>query len=610
MPDNKSIEYINSTDYKVLEDKIKQLGDSLDDLTLKSNSSRKLRFAEVDVESERKTGRLQPDEMYIPQHIIDTNIRREQSSYVQYITQSPRAVVLSDLDDDSFDLALLEKDLTKKLRFDGWQLSMFSNIDGFQANGYSMMEVVLDLNNPGELGHEYIQYGDFSFISDTRDIQAVEMTGRKVYFTKTRLLAMCGDPLKPDLENDWEREQVTKIVESDPSTTVTTNTTSPKDSSLYGVIKTMFRVGGIVQVGWTSPMLCDGWLRKPRPLYLGRKKIAAQPTQAQQLLSQPQGQPAQPQFENDYETEYPYNLYPYLISENDTISELKGRVFLDQDVQEAVSSLLSSTCTQARRAAGLYFSKDVADPNDDLLLQKNVYFRSGCIVNSKITSMQLPAPDSSMFGAINALRGANENETSQVNFAVANRKDSRKTAKEITVAEQQSTTLSTVQVVLFSLGLKGMYMKMTSIIRSRVLAGLIKVSPNLMPLYQRRFSVKPSGDTDVIEKQQLVQAMMTAWPVMQNTPCAQQFLSDMLELMFPNNAAKYLQAFQQAQQQQQSQQAQQQQQVMQMLQQTAGGIIKLADHPEFFSDAGRLHAYPIVENAADKFKEMEKQMKS
>jgi hypothetical protein len=147
---------------------------------------------------------------------------------------------------------------------------------------------------------------------------------------------------------------------------------------------------------------------------------------------QPQAAPMIPQ--DDYETEYPYILYPYLISENDTISQLKGRIFLDQDLQEAVTSLLSSTVTKARRSAGLYFSKDVSDPNDDLLMQKNIFFRSGCLINSKVTEFELKAPDPAMFSAIQMLVTANQNETSQVNFAVNNRKDSRKTAKEIEVS--------------------------------------------------------------------------------------------------------------------------------------------------------------------------------
>ena len=125
-----------------------------EELQILQRAARKLRYAEVDVEAERDAGVLQPDEVWIPQHIIDTNIRREQAPYVQYLTQSPRAVILEDSLDPSVDMSLLERDATKKIRFDGWQIPMFSNIDCFQANGYSWVEAVQDPTAPGELIYE------------------------------------------------------------------------------------------------------------------------------------------------------------------------------------------------------------------------------------------------------------------------------------------------------------------------------------------------------------------------------------------------------------------------------------------------------------------------
>jgi hypothetical protein len=608
--DNNS-DYINSTDYKKLSNKLEDLKSVLRDLTDKSYAGRKLRYAEVDIEVEREAGRIQPDELYVPQHIIDTNIRREQSSYVQFITQSPRAVILEDSDDPTVDLAPLEKDLTKKLRFDGWQLSMYANIDAFQANGYSVMEVVQDQSTPGDVAHEVVQLGDFAFVSDTRDLQAVEMTARQYYYTKTRLLELCDPSKYSDVEDAWNKEQVEKIVgkASDSAISDPGDSTDTRDKSLYKVHKVMFRIKGVVHVGWCCIGTTDDWARKPRPLYIGRRKVVEQPGIkgiVQKVVQTVTNQP--PQSVEDYETNYPYFLYPYLISENDTISHLKGRVFLDQDVQEAVSSLLSSTVTQARRAAGMYFSKDVSDPNDDLLLQKNIFFRSGCLINSKVQSFSLPAPDPSMFSAIQMLVSGNQNETSQVNFSTLNRKDSRKTAAELKLSNQQEQLLSSVQVVLFSIALRQQYTLQCEIVKSRVMAGLIKVSPSLQQLYARQWIVKPSGDTDVMEKNQLIQMMLQMWSIVAATPIALPFLSDLLEKMFPDNAPKYLQQLQQAQQQQQSQQSQMMQQGMQMMQQMGAGIMDLAKHPEYFSDTGRVHAFPVVENVATQLEQMEKQM--
>lgn len=627
MPDassDKNLEYIDSTKYTKLVSKINNLKDIAFDLTAKSLASRKLRYAEIDIELERKAGKIAPDEIYVPQHIIDTNIRREQSSYIQYITQSPRAVILKDKMQPANDLSLLEVDLTEKLRFDGWQLAMYANIDGFQANGYGVMETVQDLNNPGELGREYVQYGDFAFVADTRDLQKVEMIGRAYYFTKTKLnsLTKMGDSDK------WDKEQVNKLLKSEPNdeqAQIYSGTTTI-NRSLYKIFKVMFRVKGVVQVGWCCPVLCDDWLRAPRPLFLGRRRINDRAAKAAPLVGKlpnvaikllhpalqdkhiAQMKDGLPPSDEEYETQYPYFLYSYLISENDTISNLKGRVFLDQDCQNATSSLLSSTLTQARRASGLYFSKDTSDPNDDFLMQKNIHFKTGAIINGKLREMKLDAPDPSMFQAINMLVSSNQQETSQVNFAETNRQsDSRKTATAIKAATQQSQQLSGVQVTLFSVALKNQYTYECDIIKSRVLSGIIKVAPYLLPLYARPWTVKPSGDTDVIEKQQMIQQMQQAWPVVQNTACAPLFFNDLMEKMFPDNAAKYLAACKQGEEQKNSQQAQQMQQAIGIAKQTAAGVINLSKHPEYFSETGRVHAFPIVKEAAEKFQQMQEQ---
>lgn len=611
MQDSRSITYINSSVYSDVEDKIKTLRDILDDKMNTQLCARKLRYADVHIEEERAAGRIMPDELYIPQHIIDTNIRREQSAYVQYITQSPRAVITADVSDKTVDMSLLDEDLTGRIRFEGWQSSMFQNIDGFQSFGYSVMEVVQDMSNPGEVGYESFPFGDFAHCSDTKDIQAVEFVARQYYFTKTRLLALCGDSKNPNPQSDWSREQVDKIIAQEP-TSLTVDNTEAKDKSLYRVLKVMYRISGTVNVAWAYPNTCDNWIRVPRPLYLGLRKqkdMSKIPQQEQQMLAVQAQQSGIIPSDEQYETEYPYIVFPYLISENDIISELKGRVFLDQDLQEAVTSLLSSTCTQARRAAGLYGSRDTADPNDDFLMQKNIYLKSGCVVNSKISFTQLAAPDPGMYSAINALISSNQNETSQVNFAALNRKDSRKTAKEITVSEKQEQILSTVQVVLFSIALTQLYRKMVTIIKSRVLFGLIKdVLPPIKALYQRNFIVKPSGDSDVIEKQQLINNMQQALPFMQQSAAGPLFICDLLELMFPDRAAKYIQAIQQQIQQQQSAQAQQQQQMMQFAMGMAKGIVMLSKHSDYFSEIGKIHALPMIEQVATQIEQMQEQM--
>lgn len=599
MPNTNNIDYIDSTDYKKLETKIRDLVTRMDEAAVDNQVSRNLRYVEIDIEGERARGKLQPDELVIPLHIIDSNVRREQPSYVQYITQSLRSNVLKDTETPSNDTVILETDVTIRFRYPGWQIPMFANIDGFQQNGYGVMELVMDKETPDTLKHEFVAFGDFGITMDTKDLQECEIVARNYYFTKTALLKRASHP---DPDQRFTKEQVDIIVDQQPDSNSNHNAAiSLKDESLYKIQKVMFRVNGIVHVAWTKYKVCTDWLRVPRPLYIGRRAPKVQLTPQDLLIQQTSGVPMT---DPVYETNYPYFVFPYLISENSTISQLKGRAFLDQDTQQATSSLLSSFVTAHRRAAGLYFSKDTEDPNDDVGLQKNVFFKQGCLINAKIKQFQLVAPGSDLISGINLLVSSNQQETSQVNFAASNRKDSRKTAKEIGAAESKEVQLTTTQVVLFSTALTSMDTVRFEVLQSRVMAGLIKVNPTLQQMYARRYSVRPAGDTDVIERQQLLSAMTQAWPVLSQTAAAVPFLCDMLMLAFPTYAPKYTQILMQAQQAQQSQQAQQQAQMMGQAKQIGAGLVQLSKKPEMFSDTGKIHALPALEQAASMIETM------
>src|SRR5689334_9968301 len=229
-------DYINSIDYKKLSPKLRTLLEMMDDSQQENRVAREMRYVEIDVENQRAIGKLLPDELLVPQHIIDTNIRREQAAYVQYDTQSPRAVILQDIDNPAIDTTVLEKDVTNKLRYDSWQLSKFANIDGMQQNGYGIMELVLDQSKSGELAHEFVKKGDFGIARDTQDLQEAEMTCRNYYFSKTRLYEMASDK-----QWKFDKTQIDKVIDQQPTDDNNTDA-SAKERSLYKIQKLMFRV--------------------------------------------------------------------------------------------------------------------------------------------------------------------------------------------------------------------------------------------------------------------------------------------------------------------------------------------------------------------------------
>ena len=104
--------------------------------------------------------------------------------------------------------------------------------------------------------------------------------------------------------------------------------------------------------------------------------------------------------------------------------------------------------------------------------------KHGAVWDTPMTPFRAPFPDSQMLSAVNVIQTINMTETSQVNYAVANRKDSRKTATEVQSANQQSTMLSGVQVLMFSLTMTSVLNVAWRIVQSVALQGLIVFCPD------------------------------------------------------------------------------------------------------------------------------------
>ena len=476
---------------------------TLESTALENRNSRKL---DIDVDSERSDGHLDEDEFLVPAHIIDTNIRREQSKYVAYVTGSRRSAIFTSITEPTAATGELERDFTDKTRYSGWQVPLFKVIDGMQLHGYSIAEVQFDEDMPGHFAVEAVNYEDFGFPEDTRDIQACEMLVHRHYFTAMQLLDMVEN-------DDFNEDIVDRLVEDHGQ--------APEVESLYQVEKVLFRHDNKIHVAWSCNAKCDDWLRDPRPLYLGRRD----------------GEMLQD------ETQYPYVVFPYNIQEDSAVQNATGRAFADRTTQETITSLMSSFVTAHRRAANFYFAKDNEDPNNTNV-QTSVKFQNGALIDANIKQFQLRPPDTSMIGAIQSLMSQNAQEQSQINYAAMNRQDSRKTATEIQAASSEAQMLSSTQVSLFSIALKDVYEWCWRIYQSRVIAGVIRPAASLDMYLNHEFNIKPAGDVDVIERQEKSQKMMQAWGVVSQTALAPVFLQNMMRLMFPDEGESYAEMLQ------------------------------------------------------------------
>ena len=496
------------TNYEDATVKIRELLNVVSDLETVADENRNSRKLDVNIEAERADGYLDEDEFLVPAHIIDTNIRREQSKYVAYVTGSRRSAIFTSITEPTAATGALERDFTDKSRYPGWQVPLFKVIDGMQLHGYSVAEVLFDTEKPGHFAVEAVNYEDFGFPADTRDIQACEMLVHRHYFTALQLRET----------EDFNEDVVEMLLDDNPDGD---SGTYLHEESLYRIEKVMFKQDGKVFVGWSCCDKCDDWLREPRPLYLGRRL-------GDTFVD---------------ETEYPYVIFPYNIHEDSAIQNATGRAFLDRTAQETITSLMSSFVTAHRRASNFYFAKDNEDPNNTNV-QTGVKFQPGALIDSNIKQFQLSPPDSSMLGAIQSLISQNAQEQSQINYAAMNRRDSRKTATEIQAASSEAQMLSSTQVSLFSIALKDVYEICFRIYQARVIAGVLRPTASLDLYLNHTFSIKPAGDVDVIERAEKSQKMMQAWPVVSQTGLAPKFLQNMMRLMFPDEGEEYAEMLQ------------------------------------------------------------------
>ena len=508
-------------DFENAKPRITKLIQVWDDEKNETKARRDLRNVAVDVEGERLQGTLDQDELYIPIRTIDTNIKREQASYIAFIKQARRQAIFKCINNASLDTTPLEKDFTDKSRYDGWEIPYYELIDGFQAHGWDAVEIEADPKKPGQFAITHIGHENLIFTVGALNIQDLEFVCIRKYYSAYQLIG-----LTQTSDNPFNAEEVEKVLQGSSNDKDTTGC----DSGMYEIYKVFFKKGGIVYVAWTgSPQLCSAWLRAPKPLFLGKRDpvygidgtIVA--------------------WNNTKETDYPIVVFPYLAVESGKITDVKGRAYYDEYVQTGASSLLSSFVTQHRRACNVYVSGESLS-DDGSPSQTNIKVIPGQIILGRsITFTTMPAPSPDMMNAVHGLVSQNQNEQSQVNYAATNRKDSRKTAEEIKTAQAESALLSSVQVSLFSISFRRVCLMTYAIYKSNVLQGLAVPTCDMKFFTDYQYVIYSSGDQDVIERRERILQMMQTWPVVQQMGpgFALEYFKDLITLMFPEMAQKY-----------------------------------------------------------------------
>jgi hypothetical protein len=524
---------------------------------------RKMRFIDIDIDKLHSDGELKNDETIIADSVIDTNIRKELPPFLNYLKQSRRIAIFEPLGLGTYpqdQVAKLEADFTKGMQYPSWEIAPYKTLDGAATHGWDAVEVEFDKSKPLHCNIDHIGHDNLIFPLDAKNIQACEIVLRKYELTKTQLLTYVkkyGFSITEALRLIKENEEK-----------------SEKNIIVY---KKWCKYEGTVYVAWYGGTGSQDWLREPKPLYMGRdKKTIRQTVKPEQRMSvDPEtGFPVsitvnvpttEEVWTEEYETMYPVFILGYDETEQQSISSHKGRCFLDGPKQEASTALWSILINGSVRAGNVYASPAKESQSDSDPIKKiDTELEHGCIYNRALMFWHTEYPPDSIRIAINALQTQTQVETGDMSAAVVNREDSRKTAKEISVAEEQSAMLTTVDVILFSTWLREVYNYVWLIVQSQALRGYIPllvteqdmgggkiVRVNNTEVIGLSFVLKSAGDVDVIQRAEKLQRRLALWPIISTSPLATEFFIDIITEAFPDDATRYKTVLQQAMLQQQ-----------------------------------------------------------
>ena len=492
----------------------------------KTKSNRDTRFKDLDIETLKKNKTLPQDAFMIPLRVIDSNIRREQPSFVNYLKNSRRLVIFKSITNPYFVTTAIEDEFTRIMTYSGWDIPHFKVVDGAQTHGFDSVEVLYDATKPGHVAVEHIGNDRLLFPRDTISIQSCSIIARHYSVTAKQLKTFVS-------QFNFNADQVKTLI----------STTDVKDKgACIEVYKCMWKssLDGQVYVGWYSNKAAD-WLKLPEKLYLGiSEEQEGAPTTDPITGALIPGVPVMTIVPIDF---YPIYILPYYETEQTRVIDHHGRVFLDKHKQEALTANISQFLNGCQRA-----SRPI--PSAKTEVRNKNELQSIELGQDKICEIPLdwyaPAyPEAVMLQLQQYLDTYNSQEAGQINYAAQNRKDSKKTATEISAAKEESNLLSSVQVSLYSNFIREVYSLGWRIAQSEAIQGKITflfdpvTGGNNIEAINQKFDTRAAGDVDVIKRGELIQQYKEFWPIIQTTPAAIPFLSRLVRLVFSDEGETY-----------------------------------------------------------------------
>lgn len=496
----------------------------------KVKERRKVRENKRNVIEERQKKTILPDETIIPDRTINTNIRIGRSSYVSYITQAKRLLIVTDIGNPGISVAPLEEWFTRGMRYPDWKFPWFEAIDCMHTHGGAAMEVVYDSTKPLNCSIEYIPRENLLFPKKTKNLQGCPHLLR-AYDLTTLELEEFGD------EHGFDELMVKELLEK-----------HQKADDFVTIYRVLCKKMGIVYNSWYSKEMDRNWLREPIVHNIGLLDFEPQALVAEidglplfmspiweqeELLRQNFAVPLQLK-------QYPIFWLPYEITENQTLLEGQGRVALDIHVQEALTSMITSTVNGANRASKFYPCLK-NDPTNDPGGMEMQMLAPGEIYPREIAQFQPNWPNNVILAVIQALQIGKANEAGHSDYAAMARKDANKTATEMELAQNQAQTTISSDMDVFSSPVLKLFGLCFEIARHQAIFALCQ-RPAEPSLLLGTYNLVPAGDVEVVKRLEDKQNAKEFFNIVQGTPAAEKILIFLIERFFPDQAAEWIAA--------------------------------------------------------------------
>lgn len=491
---------------------------------------RKLRKNRKNVKEMRDKEQLLEDETVIADHTIDSNIASEKAAYIQYLETSRTLLTFTPRPLNSIPremCTLLEESFTLGARYDRWKIPWYKIIDGTCLHGCIGFEVVFDLSKPLHFAIDYIRREHFIYPKTLTELDKCDMFLRVYEYP----VAQFEEWMRTD--SGFERRMLADIIER----------YKDRRNELVEIYKVYIKEDGVIKSGWysESQLSSTTWLKAPSPHYIGMmKEVVSTPSVTEVLSGVAENEPTVT-YEPVPCVDFPFVLFKYTETEDELVLEIPGRAAQDIYTQEAITSLLTSTVNGAKRASGLYVGNKPdpgSSPNNS-----TVTLEHGRVINGELSFFQPAWPNNIALSITQMLSTRNQQQQGRVDFAAMNRQDTAKTATELNAASTQAAMLGSVKVSLLADAIVRAYAMGWAVARSQALAGQIEIMAEFPPeVLKHDYTLTPSGDVEVIKRQEKLMRMKEFFSVLANTPAAVPFLKYLIKQAFPEEAGELIAA--------------------------------------------------------------------